>query len=87
MNQEKDTQKVETVDFESALKRLEEIVDALENGDSPLERSLSLFEEGVGLIRSCNTRLDEAEQKVKTLVEASDGTITDKPFDGGGDEA
>ncbi|MBR2460705.1 MAG: exodeoxyribonuclease VII small subunit [Clostridia bacterium] len=80
MNQEKDTQKVETVDFESALKRLEEIVDALENGDSPLERSLSLFEEGVGLIRSCNTRLDEAEQKVKILLGNGDGTYNEQVF-------
>lgn len=70
----------EQIDFEAALARLEEIVAALENGSSPLERSLKLFEEGIGLIRACNTRLDEAEQKVKILISNGDGTYNEKLF-------
>ena len=53
--------------FESALKRLSEVVRHLEEGDLPLEDSLSLFEEGAGLVKVCNELLDSAEQRVKIL--------------------
>lgn len=53
--------------FEAAVVRLEEIVRALENGQTPLEDSLSLYEEGIRLVRLCNERLDGAEQKIKLL--------------------
>ncbi len=48
--------------FEQSLARLEEIVKLLEKGDAPLSESLGLFEEGTGLIRSCGTLLEQAEQ-------------------------
>lgn len=66
--------------FEAALKRLEEIALALENGNAQLETSLSLFEEGVGLIKECNARLDAAEQKVKLLVNNGNGTYDEQPL-------
>lgn len=53
--------------FEAALARLEEIVRALENGQTKLEDSLALYEEGIRLSRLCNDRLDGAEQKIKLL--------------------
>lgn len=53
--------------FEEALARLEEIVRALESGQSKLEDSLALYEEGIRLCRACNERLDGAEQKIKML--------------------
>lgn len=53
--------------FEEALSRLEEIVRALESGQSRLEDSLALYEEGIRLSRACNARLDGAEQKIKLL--------------------
>jgi exodeoxyribonuclease VII small subunit len=56
------------MDFEKKLGRLEEIVQKMEKGDSTLEDSLKLFEEGVKLSRECHTRLNEAEAKVKKLV-------------------
>ncbi len=56
------------MDFEKKLGRLEEIVQKMEKGDSSLEESLKLFEEGVKLSRECHTRLNEAEAKVKKLV-------------------
>jgi len=59
--------------FEAAMKRLEEIVTALEKGDAPLDKSLSLFEEGTALIRKCGTALDKAEQQLKVLVRTEDG--------------
>ena len=64
--------------FEEALKRLEEIAAALENGNAQLEASLSLFEEGVGLIKECNAKLDAAEQKVKLLVNNGNGSYDEK---------
>ena len=57
----------QNLSFEQALTRLEEIVRSLENGQTKLEDSLALFEEGVRLVRLCNERLDGAEQKIKVL--------------------
>lgn len=56
--------------FEEALNRLEEIVKSLESGSAPLDKSLELFEEGVGLVRECNKKLDSARQKI-TLLSAN----------------
>lgn len=56
------------MDFEKKLKRLEEIVAKMEGGDSTLEDSLKLFEEGIGLSRVCHKELEDAEQKVQLLV-------------------
>ncbi len=54
--------------FEKSIARLEEIVRALDDGSAPLDESLKLFEEGVGLVRACTEKLDSAEQKVKILT-------------------
>lgn len=54
--------------YEEALKRLEEIVERLEGGDLTLEESLALFEEGVGLAKFCNGKLDAAEGRVEMLL-------------------
>lgn len=63
--------------FEAAMIRLEEIVRTLESGNAPLDQSLSLFEEGVALVKLCNRKLDTAEQKVKLLVRSDDGGMTE----------
>ncbi len=68
------------VTFESALARLEKIVHELEGGEAPLDKSLSLYEEGVGLIKLCAERLDEAEQKIYILSKNEDGSYEKKPF-------
>lgn len=54
--------------YEQAYKRLEEIVDKLENGSVPLEESMKLFEEGTKLANFCNTKLNAAEQKFTQLI-------------------
>lgn len=59
--------------FETAMKRIEEIVRLLERGDAPLDQSLALFEEGTGLIKKCSAALDQAEQKVSLLVKGPQG--------------
>ena len=67
--------------FEQSMQRLDEIVKLLEKGDAPLDKLLSLFEEGTGLIRACGKQLDEAEQKVVRLRKSADGTPEELPFD------
>ncbi|MBR6915708.1 MAG: exodeoxyribonuclease VII small subunit [Clostridia bacterium] len=73
--------KTEDLSFEEALKRLEETVKALESGTVPLEESLKLFEEGVALVKLCNGKLDEAEQKVRILRKTEDGGIVEEDMD------
>jgi exodeoxyribonuclease VII small subunit len=67
--------------FESSIKELERIVEQLEAGDIPLERSLELFEQGVRISRECQRRLDEAERKVEILLKAGDGSTTRDKFE------
>ena len=68
------------MNFENAIARLEQIVRALESGNAPLDESLSLFEEGVRLVKLCTDKLDSAESKIKILTETPNGmTETDFP--------
>ena len=53
--------------FEQSIKRLEEIVEALEHGEVPLDKALSLYEEGIQLSRTCAENLKAAELRIKTL--------------------
>ncbi len=67
--------------FEVAIKRLNEIVQALERGDLPLEESLRLFEEGVQLSRVSQQRLDAAEKRVEQLLAVDEqGRPLTEPF-------
>ena len=67
--------------FEDAVNKLEEIVRALEDGNTPLDRALKLYENGIALVRFCNEKLDSAEQKINMLVSGADGSITKAPFE------
>lgn len=67
--------------FEQKLARIEEIVTLLEKGDAPLSESLALFEEGTRLASSCALQLDEAEQKVVSLMKGPDGAPVENTFD------
>lgn len=70
----------ETPDFESALKELEQLVEKMEQGDTPLEESLKDFERGVQLTRACQQALKEAEQKVEILTQR-DEHAEPEPFE------
>ena len=77
----KEKGKEKELKFEYGLKRLEEIVAKLESGNLPLDDSLKLFEEGVKLVRFCNERLAEAQQKVELLTKDQAGNVIgSKPF-------
>jgi exodeoxyribonuclease VII small subunit len=65
------------VDFEAAMRDLEDIVERLEHGDLPLEESLAAFERAVTLTRSCQTALKEAEQRVEILLKKAGGPQVD----------
>jgi len=65
--------------FEKELKRLSEIVTLLEKGDTPLEDSISLYEEGVKRAGSLKKYLDEAKRKIEIII-ADSGVLTTKPF-------
>ena len=55
--------------FEEKLAKLTQIVDKLEAGNElPLEDSLKLFEEGVGLVSSCREMLENAEQRIENVL-------------------
>lgn len=65
--------------FEEALTELEQLVTHLERGDIALEESLSAFERGVNLTRTCQKALQDAEQKVKVLLEKNGSQVLE-PF-------
>ena len=69
------------IKFETALQRLEQIVDQLEAGDLPLESSLKVFEEGVALARRCAKYLEEAEKRIELLTRDESGVLKIAPFD------
>ena len=54
--------------FESALNRLEQISDLLENEETPLEESIKLFEEGIELKEYCEEKLESAKIKIDKIV-------------------
>lgn len=65
--------------FEENLARLEEIVSEMEGGTAELDKLLSLFEEGVTLIKSCSSALDKAEQKVRLVKETGEVDFKKNP--------
>ncbi len=69
--------------FEASLEALEQIVNELERGDLPLERSLELFEQGIGLSRQCQERLSQAERRIEVLLRDNQGRTVVSEFEGG----
>jgi len=74
--------KQKILDFEAALQRLEEIVASLEGENESLEKSLTLFEEGVKLTETLRSLLDTAEQRIQVLMKDADGKMSAKDFEG-----
>lgn len=66
--------------FEEALKKLESIVEGLEQGKISLEDSLKKYEEGIKLARFCTEKLEEAEKKIEMLTKDSSGKLKREPF-------
>jgi exodeoxyribonuclease VII small subunit len=67
--------------FEKNLRRLDEIMAALEAEQVGLDASLKLFEEGIELLRAASSELEKAETRVQMLVEKSDGGFVLREMD------
>lgn len=66
--------------FEQSLEALNKLVEEMEKGDLPLEKSLALFEQGVALTKDCQKALSAAQQKVNILLEKQ-GKLSLEPFE------
>jgi exodeoxyribonuclease VII small subunit len=74
------------IKFEEALKKLEKIVEDLENGDLSLDEALKKYQEGIELARLCGQRLDSAKKKIDLLVKNKKGDLELRPQEGIKDE-
>jgi exodeoxyribonuclease VII small subunit len=74
------TPKPEEMTFEQALARLREINAQFEEGDLPLEKALTLYQEGLALTKRCQQLLEEARQIVAKVV-AAEGEPQPEPFE------
>lgn len=68
--------------LELGIKRMQEIVKKLEQNDTPLEESLKLFEEGVGLARKGHEILNEVEKKIEILTGVTESGVTVATYEG-----
>ncbi len=59
--------------FESTLKRLEEIVSELEKGEVPIDDTIKMFQEGIGCAKYCKDKLKSAENEIQKIVKDNDG--------------
>jgi exodeoxyribonuclease VII small subunit len=71
----KSPSKPDAPDFEQALQELETLIGRLERGDLPLAESLTLFEQGVALTRTCHAALTEAQQRVEILLKEGEHDV------------
>lgn len=67
--------------FEEALKKLEKIVENLEDGNLSLDDALGKYEEGIRLSKMCAKKLEVAKKKVEILLKSEDGSVEVRPFD------
>ena len=58
--------------FEEAMQKLSEIVEKLEGGEGSLDEMIRLYEEGMSLVKSCETQLDAYEAKIERLNETAE---------------
>jgi exodeoxyribonuclease VII small subunit len=70
------TQESSEMNFEEALRALEEIVHTLESGEAPLDESISLYERGNRLRALCQQRLDAAKARIEAITLGPDGAPT-----------
>ncbi|CCJ34586.1 MULTISPECIES: exodeoxyribonuclease VII small subunit [Caloramator] len=68
------------LNFEEAIKRLEDIVKKLESDSLSLDESLKLFKEGIELSDYCNKKLDEAERQINIILKGQNGEVTEEEF-------
>lgn len=67
--------------FESAMQRLEQIVEAMESDQLPLEDLIVRYEEGIRLVQVCETKLKAAEKKIEVITRKAQGKPELVPFE------
>jgi exodeoxyribonuclease VII small subunit len=65
---------IKAMSFEQALAELEKIVENLERGDVPLDKSIAIYERGEALKNHCDALLKSAEDKIEKIRVARDGS-------------
>jgi exodeoxyribonuclease VII small subunit len=73
-------------EFEKAFQQLESIVKRLESEELPLDEALQLFEQGIGLSRFCNQKLEEVEKKIELILADAKGQPRTEPFESPDDD-
>ncbi len=63
--------KKQELNFEMAIKQLEQTIDDIEAGNIDLEQALNKYKEGVSLVKFCQEKLQDIEQKIKILDQDS----------------
>jgi exodeoxyribonuclease VII small subunit len=66
--------------FEESFSRLEKILETLESEDCPLEDTIKLYEEGLGLTKECYDKLNNAELRIKEINKSLKGDIEVKDY-------
>ena len=74
-------QKPDKPTLESAMQRITEIVSEMEEGSLPLETLIVRYEEGVGLVKVCQEKLDAAEKKIRIISRDARGAVELKDFE------
>src|SRR5689334_25268902 len=69
------------LNFEGAMDRLEKIVEQMESGKLPLEDLIVRYEEGMRLVKTCQERLANAEQKIEIITRDSTGKAVVQQFE------
>lgn len=89
MNEKKPTKPpaTESPSIESAMERLEKLIDEMEGEALPLEKLITRYEEGVALVRLCQEKLDAAEQKIQLITRKASGPDGLEDFSTSSDES
>lgn len=77
----KQSEKIDHLNFEDALKELEEIVRRLETGQSALEESIDAYDRGVQLKKHCEKKLKQAQSKIEKISVSEEGEISSQTSD------
>ncbi len=72
------------IKFEEAMKKLEKIVEELENGELSLDEAMKKYQEGIELSRLASQKLESAKKKIDLLVKNKKGEFELKPFEESG---
>ena len=67
--------------LETAMQRVSEIVASMESGDMPLEKLIESYEEGIGLVKACQEKLDAAEKRIQIIARNARGEVSVEDFD------